>query len=121
VIVIKLLAILFVVLVSLVACGGDSDLKKEATQTAIQLDQANSAATSQQRASLIITHKSVKNDYSGVGGEPCDRAGLPGGVDCGGVTWRDSFGEIASRYISLDSQCWAEAAIGSDLPESCRR
>ena len=86
----------------------------EATSEASQLNQAN-------RVTIIVTNKTVVNDRSHVSGEPCDKAGLPGGVNCGGVTWRDSFGKLTAKHVSLDSQCWTDVAVGYDLPESCRR
>lgn len=115
---VKFVVVLFAVLLSAVACGGDSDLKKQATQTAIQLDQANSAAASQQRAMLVVTHKSVMNNPGYLAME-CDRAGI--NVDCGNIQWQDSFGVVNEKHVWLDSQCWTDVAIGYDLPESCRR
>jgi len=116
---IKFVVVLFVLLLSAVACGGDSELKKQATQTAMQLDQANSAAASQQRASLVVTHKSVIDNTSLYVGTVCDRAGI--NVTCGKIQWQDNFGSINERFVRLESQCWIDVAIGYDLPETCRR
>lgn len=127
----KILAIVVsTMVIAVLGCSGNAERNAEATISAIKLDELTVLSTqtanslqleleslqSEFDVRLVVTQK---NDVLNTVGGDCYRSGFTTENRCGLIRWQDKFQQSYGNYVALDSECWKDSTVGSDLPESC--